>query len=343
MRSLLLRQLFAIALLVSTCTHAQSDGGSPSTKGSPAICKNYVLPIGADDVDLANIQSEFDGLDAAQFQRKLRQQLSTSTLNAVFPNARFFARSFEHRAVGYLYDRVVLQADASALSFLIRLTQSTQAQIRTDALSALAFIHFQMASDSDKERGLQYIQTAIKGLNSYPAVVFWGRAHVWGDPYTEKNLNTAMNFLAAAGRIPNERRQANNRMDPMNSEEAHTQTLKHLMENVPEMPYRSSYESVYAQGMFIMRIQEDHKLQYAKSKDFSPIAQALQEINSLLRSSAMSEAFEADHSKNSAEGWEMLNSTLNQQEKVAQHVHGTAALNPAQKELLSQLLSLIHI
>lgn len=337
MRSLLLRHSLALALLVTSCAHAQSDRGSSTVQGALPICNNHVLAIGADDVDVQNIPAEFGGIDAHRFQAMLRQQLNASALNTVFPNARFFSRSFEHRAVAYLYDRVVLQADVSALSFLIRLSESTQTQIRTDSLSALAFIHFQMASNADKQRGLELIQTAIKGLNSYPAVVFWGRAHVWGDSYAEKNLNTAMNFLAAAGRIPGERKQQNNRMDPLNTEEVHTLTLKHLIENVPEMPFRSSYEPVYAQGMAIMRLQEDFKLQYPKTSEFNPVAQALQELEALLHAPALAEAFDVPHSKSSAEGWEQLNRALSHQEQLAQRVHGATALNAAQKELLNKL------
>ena len=340
MRFMLFHSLFGVVLLAAGFAHGQSNSGAASANGLLSTCKNYTVLITNDDVDLPNIQAEFGGLVAGQFQQKLRQQLNAEPLNKVFPNARFFARSFEGRAVGYLYDRVVLQADMFALSYLIRLKQSTEVQIRNDALSALAFIHFQMANSADNQRGLEYIQTAIKGLNSYPAVVFWGRSHVWGDTYSETNLNIAMNFLAAAGRLPQERQKQNNRIDPLNTEEAHTQTLMHLIANVPDMPYRSSYEPLYAQGMAIMRIQEEYKQQYAKSNNFTSVNQVLQELDTFLGSPEMAQAFEQGKTSSPTQGWDKLTATLTHQEQVAQHIHGPDTLNTAQKGMLVKLETL---
>ena len=340
MRFMLFHIFFGVVLLAAGFAHGQSDRGAASANGLMSTCKNYTVPITNDDVDLPNIQAEFGGLVAGQFQQKLRKQLNAEPLNKVFPNARFFARSFEHWAVGYLYDRVVLQADMFALSYLIRLKQSTEVQIRNDALSALAFIHFQMANSADNQRGLEYIQTAIKGLNSYPAVVFWGRSHVWGDTYSETNLNIAMNFLAAAGRLPQERQKQNNRIDPLNTEEAHTQTLMHLIANVPDMPYRSSYEPLYAQGMAIMRIQEEYKQQYAKSNNFTSVNQVLQELDTFLGSPEMAQAFEQGKTSSPTQGWDKLTATLTHQEQVAQHIHGPDTLNTAQKGMLVKLETL---
>ena len=340
MRFMLFHSLFGVVLLAAGFAHGQSNSGAASANGLLSTCKNYTVLITNDDVDLPNIQAEFGGLFAGQFQKKLRQQLNAEPLNKVFPNARFFVRSFESRAVGYLYDRVVLQADMFALSYLIRLKQSTEVQIRNDALSALAFIHFQMANSADNQRGLEYIQTAIKGLNSYPAVVFWGRSHVWGDTYSETNLNIAMNFLAAAGRLPQERQKQNNRIDPLNTEEAHTQTLMHLIANVPDMPYRSSYESLYAQGMAIMRIQEEYKQQYAKSNNFTSVNQVLQELDTFLGSPEMAQAFEQGKTSSPTQGWDKLTATLTHQEQVAQHIHGPDTLNTAQKGMLVKLETL---
>ena len=340
MRFMLFHSLFGVVLLAAGFAHGQSNSGAASANGLMSTCKNYTVLITNDDVDLPNIQAEFGGLVAGQFQQKLRQQLNAEPLNKVFPNARFFARSFEGRAVGYLYDRVVLQADMFALSYLIRLKQSTEVQIRNDALSALAFIHFQMANSADNQRGLEYIQTAIKGLNSYPAVVFWGRSHVWGDTYSETNLNIAMNFLAAAGRLPQERQTQNNRIDPLNTQEVHTQTLMHLIANVPDMPYRSSYEPLYAQGMAIMRIQEEYKQQYAKSNNFSSVNQVLQELDTFLGSPEMAQAFEQGKTSSPTQGWDKLTATLTHQEQVAQHIHGPDTLNTAQKGMLVKLETL---
>ena len=340
MRFMLFHSFFGVVLLAAGFAHGQSDRGATSANGLMSTCKNYTVPITNDDVDLPNIQAEFGGLVAGQFQQKLRQQLNAAPLNKVFPNARFFARSFEHWVVGYLYDRVVLQADILALSYLIRLKQSTNVQIRNDAFAALAFIHFQMDNSADNQRGLEYIQTAIKGLNSYPAVVFWGRSLVWGETYSVKNLNTAMNFLAAAGRLPQERQEQNVRIDPLHTLEVHTQTLMHLMANVPDMPYRDIYEPVFEQGMAITRIQEDYKQQYAKSNDFRAVTQVLQEFDTLLGSPEMAQAFEQSKTSSTTPGWDKLIATLGHQEQVAQRIHGPDTLNTAQKGMLVKLETL---
>ena len=158
-----------------------------------------------------------------------RKRLQAPSINPAFPQAHFYARTFETGAVAYLYERAVFQADAGALAMLLRMHENSQPGIRADALAAVAFAHFQWNTPTSKARGLALIEEALKGQGSYPAALFRGRAHIWGGDYVAKNLAAAMAFLAQAGRIPDERQSAGRRLDATNMQDLHAATLRHLL------------------------------------------------------------------------------------------------------------------
>ena len=332
------KRLFVLILLfVSICEAAQSDDLKQTSEKNLAICSPYIVPIAANEIDYSNISKEFQGSDSSQFQQKFIKQLQTPSINVVFPNAYIFDRSFETYIVGYLYEKVIFQADMKALSTLIKLSEGNQDQVSNDAKSAIAFIHFQMNTDIDNQRGIDLIKIAIKGMGSYPAVVFWGRSHIWGEYYSKKDLKIAMNYLAGAGRIPGERREQNKSMDILNTQDIHTSTIKYLIENVPDMPYRETYEPIYAQGMEIINLQLEFKKNYSKSIEFKNIEITLADLNQLLSGVNVNKLFEVDKSLITASDWNLLNSILNKLDDIAKKINSSTASNAQQKELLLKI------
>lgn len=337
-RGLLRMRLKPLAwcLAVLAASPALGQMATGDTSRLPAACRPYVLPIGQGDFDPANITSTFAAPSVDAFRTQWRQRLDAPPLNPAFPHARAYARSFETPSVAYLYERVVFQADLSALSFIIRLTESTQPSIQNDARAALAFVHFQLDSPEQNQRGLALIQAALPGQGSYPAAVFWGRAQVWGSPYGSVNLQKAMGLLAQAGRVPQERASAGRRVDTLNGEELHTATLRHLLDNVPEMPYRSAYEGLMPEVQKMDRAQDAFQQQLEKSRDLEPVNQALAAIDALLEDAARL-GLGADGPSPVGTGLDRLRAVLVRQEKLAQALVEPMPLRPEQADVLERL------
>ena len=258
--------------------------------------------------------------DLASLRALMRALPDTPSRNPVFPHPAFFARSFETRQVGFLYDRVMGQADDLALAQLVRLAQATDNPQRADAQSALAFVHFALGDAAHTQRGLEHIQAALKGLNNYPSAVFWGRSLAWGGPYSDKDLKVAMNFLAAAGRMPDQRREQKAPMDPLNTEAVHTATLEHLLQNEPDMPYRSNYMPLLEQVRPMRQLQDAFKLQFQRSDAFKPVDQVLGEFKTWLSRNAPPFAAAPSLPKQWT-GWQGLSELMAYQEQWARRLH----------------------
>lgn len=329
-------QIFFLFFIVIS-GNSQADDVKNIDEKLLSICSPYQISITDADIDYSNISKEFVGTEYLQFQKKLIKQIQVSSINPVFPNAYFFARSFETYRIGYLYERIIFQGDMQALSLLIRIASNNQDQVSNDAKSALAFIHFQMNSDVDNQRGIELIKIAIKGLNSYPATLFWGRSHVWGEYYSKKDIKIAMNYLAAAGRIPGERREQKNPIDILNFQDVHTSTLKYLIENVSDMPYKEIYEPLYKQSMEIFNSQQNYKKKYAKSSEFNKIEFSLLDINQFISSAESSKLFQIDKSLITTTDWDLLNSTLSKLEEIAKHINSSDSLNSQQKDFVLKI------
>jgi hypothetical protein len=336
MLKIIFRCLSLCVICLAFNAYAQTNDNQKPIDPSSSVCNYYITPLKKEELNLSNIQAEFGIANIQEFQKTLAGKLKVAFIADSFPNAQYFSRVFETRTVNYLYDRVIFQADLYALSYLIQLTENTKKQLSTDALSAVAFIHFQLATDVDNQKGVSHIKTAIKGLDSYPATIFWGRAHVWGAPYTEKDLKIAMNYLAAAGRIPGERTKKNNRMDHLNTEEIQGLTLTYMIENFPDMPYREIYEPLLKQLTPALRLQEEFRSQFEKSADFASIDLALKELNAHTLKNETEKIFGTSAPADSLSGWNLLNAHLANQEQIASQVNNTMPLTSSQINALEK-------
>lgn len=250
-----------------------------------AVCQQYVEPVAAKDIDPENLRAEFSAASASSLRQRLAEQLKKTAINDVFPDAYWYRRSFETRTVANLYERVIFHLDTDALSFLIKLMQNKHHQFSTDAKAAVAFIHFQLNTPEDIKRGIELIKSAVKGNDSYPAGVFWGRALVLGGAYTERQLGAGMNYLSAAAAIPADRANEQKPFDKLNDQRPHTETILHLFEHVPEMPARQSYESIVPQVMEVMKIQQAYKTEYANAASYINTKKILSdELQSIIKS-----------------------------------------------------------
>lgn len=311
--------VLCLAALLAQVAAGQTPGVPASL---PVACTPWVVPVDATLSDPVNVPAAFGSASLGEFQGEWRKRLAAPTLNPAFPHARLYARSFETGAVAYLYERAVFQADPSALAVLIRLQESTLPAIQSDARAALAFIHFQLDTQAGKERGLGLIQEARKGDNSYPATVFWARAHAWGGDYASKNLRTAMGHLAEAGRLADERQSAGRRMDSLNLQEAHAETLRHLLAHEPELPHRSAYEGALASAAQVEKLQFEFMQEFERTSALAAVNKALQELDAVLTSPATASVFRLAPTTSRATGFMRLQEVLERQEQVAQAIHG---------------------
>ncbi len=328
-------KLLALSLAIGAAPAALSQPTQAAPL--PAACTPWVAPVSAELADTSNVAAAFGSASLAEFQADWRKRLATSSPDPVFPHARVYARSFETGAVAYLYERAVLQADPSALAALVRLQESTVPGIASDAMAALAFVHFQRNTEASKAQGLALIQQARRGDNSYPATVFWGRANAWGGGYATKNLAAAMNFLAQAGQLAGDRQAAGRRMDALNLQDLHASTLRHLMANEPTLPHRNVYESLLAQSNQVDQLQVAFTRQFEGAAALAATNRALQNLEAVLAAPATTTAFRAVLSSPRARGFARLNQVLESQEEIAQDIHSLPAIAPAQRAALDPL------
>ena len=323
-------------LLLTAVAHAQSTEAKPSASPASPICRVHVFDIPRDESQGVGVVAEFLQPDVSSLRARLIQFSDAPALNPVFPHPHFFARSFENRQIGFLYDRVIRQADEQALAQLVQLAQTPDTPQRADAQSALAFVHFALASEANTQRGVALIQAAIKGVNNYPSVVFWGRSLAWGGPYSEKNLKTAMNYLGAAGSIPQSRRDQKTPMDPLNAELVHTLTLEHLIQNEPEMPFRDAYAPMLEQAQPMRKIQATYKTQFERSAAFKPVNQILGEFKALFGRADLVANW-GSRSSRVWSGWEGLQAALANQEQVARQVLAAKAPSASEQTMLASM------
>ena len=320
-RVLFLFGAFPVASLLAMSAQAQAPSASPQT----AACTPWVVQADASMRDTANLPAEFGTASVAEFQAEWRKRLQAPSINPAFPQAHFYARTFETGAVAYLYERAVFQADAGALAMLLRMHENSQPGIRADALAAVAFAHFQWNTPTSKARGLALIEEALKGQGSYPAALFRGRAHIWGGDYVAKNLAAAMAFLAQAGRIPDERQSAGRRLDATNMQDLHAATLRHLLAYEPDAPSLNFYEGPMKSAQEIEDLQDKFRAQFERAPAFSTLMPALDRLDAVLKAPTAA-----------APGFARLRETLATQERMAQALHAStprdtaAALAPMQ-------------
>jgi hypothetical protein len=254
--------VFSVALLLSLSSPLAAQ---PESIDYSFICHGYMKPISAEDIDPENIKAEFFVATSNGFRKSMVKNLKKTSINEVFPNVYWYGRSFETETVAYLYERVIHQIDLDALSFLIKLMRNENHQTSTDAMSAIAFIHFQISAPDDVKRGIELINSALKGNDSYPASIFWGRALAMGGPYTGKEINTAIIYLEAAGSIPAKRDYERKEFDKLNDMGVHTQTIMYLLENIPNIPLRQDYENHIVVATEVMKLQQDYKTNFINS------------------------------------------------------------------------------
>ncbi len=309
-----------VATLLALGANAQAPGASPLS----AACKPWVVEADASMRDTANLPAEFGTASVAEFQAEWRKRLQAPSLNSAFPHARLYARTFETGAVAYLYERAVFQADAGALAMLLRLHENSQPGIRSDALAAIAFAHFQWNTPASKARGLALIEEALKGQGSYPAAVFKARAHIWGGDYVTKNLQAAMGFLAQAGRIPEERQSAGRRLDATNLQDLHAATLRHLLAHERDAPYLNFYEAPMKSAQEIEGLQNQFRAQFERAPTFSALLPTLDRLDAALKAPAAV-----------APGFARLREALATQERMAQTLHTSTPADTAQAAALA--------
>jgi hypothetical protein len=332
-----LSRLKPLVLSLAVGVAPAAFGQTPQPAPLPAACTPWVVPVDAQLADTNKLAAAFGSASLAEFQADWRKRLATSSADPVFPHARVYARSFETGAVAYLYERAVFQADPSALAALVRLQESTVPSIASDAMAALAFIHFQRNTEASQAQGLALIQQARRGDSSYPATVFWGRANAWGGGYATQNLAAAMNFLAQAGRLPGERQAAGRRMDALNLQELHASTLRHLMANEPQLPHRNVYENLVAQANQIDQMQVAFTRQFEGTAALAATNLALQNLEAVLAAPATTRAFRAVLATPRASGFARLSQVLEGMEDIAQDVHSLPVIAPAQRATLDPL------
>lgn len=313
-----------VTLLMAAVAHG-AFGQAPAAELRPAACSPWVAPIDADEGDTSNLPAAFASPTVAQFQADWRKSLAAGPLNPVFPHARLFARTFETRLVPYLFERAVFQADARALALLVRLQESTNPSMKSDALAAVAFVNFQLNTPASRARGLALVQEAIKGPDSYPALVFLGRSSAWGGEYSAKNLQAAMAYLARAGAIPQQRQSEGRRMDTLNMQDVHAATLRHLLANEPALPYRDLYTGTVQQADAIDAAQVAFMGEYEKSEAFAEVNRATQALLALLAAPA------------TGSGFTRLVAVLEGQERLAQEVHAPSGQAPVQAAVQAQV------
>lgn len=278
-----------LALVGSTSVHAQfggllqqlqklqdsipgagGQGQSSGKQGSTASdrwCSTQAGVLGGMQVDTSIIASEFRIGNLEALQDDFKKALAKGRINKTFPHASFFKASFETARVRAIYDTFLAFPEPATLAALIQISRGSDAQERADAMMALAFLQLQAPELAAKpDRWWELFQSAV-GHEHYTALVFRARLNAYGE-YGAKNLGQALGDLVSAGQLPSRYRTGEYRkeFDPQNYQLAHTDTVKDIYFNEPNMPYRQQWQGPAQMGLQIEQAQKAYAQRFPNTR-----------------------------------------------------------------------------
>ena len=236
-------------------TPAPSGGGSlgfggGASRGKPRQmapddwCREQAGSLEGVPTDNSVIASEFKIQNLESLQDLFFEALSRTGISKTFPDARFFAASFETAKVRAIYDSFLSFPEPDTLAALIHLSRSGASQHAGDASMALLFLHLQAPNlSANPNRSRELIAQAVS-REHWTSKVFSARVHAFGE-YARKDLGVATGELVNASTLRSDYSRndggVRREFDTENYELIHTDTARRIFENEPNMPFRAQW------------------------------------------------------------------------------------------------------